>query len=975
MPLHGRFPVLRAMWCGLLLLGALVASAQDPIFRRFTLQNGLPSNTLYYLMQDRDGFMWFGTDHGACRYDGRTFRTFTTDDGLADNEVLEIHQDSQGRIWFLSVNGRLSYMVDGRIHNEWNTPFLRQCKMPWAMYSFVEDKQGNIWIGAIPSDLLVIRPDGTTLRPLSKSLPAEEEVIAVALEGDSVQVTIGPRTYRPDLTGRPWRLLYNSGTKNVVRVVNDARQRGWVRTAEGIAALDAQGRPTPPIDLTGSTPLAWNLGMRVFRTSSGALWISCVRNGVVHCVPQGEGYGPPRIYFPNERVTCAMEDAAGNVWLATQRNGIVLVPREQVGSVYVRGYAGGAQEEFHTVLMARDGSVWTGSDLGVVYHVVNGRVDTVNVRIELGLRERVNGFAQSSDGTIWYVSDASVGRITVQADGRLVNRPVYASGRKVITIGTDDRLYLGMFGVGSLKVGSPGSEVRWTPMAGRVYCLQLDRKGALWYEMVDTLYRVEDGASTRYTDWAGRRFGRIKELDLLGADTIVVMTESGGVGLFRDGQVLAQYDHAHGLASDHCQAVCVHKGEIYVVTALGLSVIDPRTGRITNTDLMDGLAMVPVHKMVMDDRWFYLATAQGLVQVPRTRTAPIGPAPPLRFTSIQVNGEDRLVQAPLLLRHGVDRLVMEATLLSFSVTGTPEYQYRTAADGPWTSSRTGRLEFAALEPGEYDLQVRGRMPGQPWSTSLGLPMHVSPPFWRSTFARTLLALLAFVIAFLALRWWANRRLRMRTALLHQQEILSRERQRIAMDVHDDLGADLSNLLLLSRLAVQEQQGGSSTLLRMEGLASSMMLRIDEIIWSLDPRQDTVGATVAFLDRYASDFARSHNLLFRSHVMDTEDASPVPAPFRRGLYLILKEALNNVAKHARARHLRFQAGLSEGHLRLLVEDDGVGLGAAGGSRTGNGLANMQRRATHMGGSVEVVDRGTQGTVVHIAIPIAAARPKR
>ena len=71
----------------------------------------------------------------------------------------------------------------------------------------------------------------------------------------------------------------------------------------------------------------------------------------------------------------------------------------------------------------------------------------------------------------------------------------------------------------------------------------------------------------------------------------------------------------------------------------------------------------------------------------------------------------------------------------------------------------------------------------------------------------------------------------------------------------------------------------------------------------------------------------------------------------------------------------QAGLSEGHLRLLVEDDGVGLGAAGGSRTGNGLANMQRRATHMGGSVEVVDRGTQGTVVHIAIPIAAARPKR
>ncbi|RYY09266.1 MAG: diguanylate cyclase, partial [Chitinophagaceae bacterium] len=122
--------------------------AQVPYIPHFTTKNGLPGNNCYFLMQDRKGFIWIGTDAGISRYDGRVFENFTVDDGLPDNQILQIKEDRKGRIWFLALNGQMSYYFNGQIYNATNDPLLKKLNFNNAVIvSLLEDSKGRLWLG------------------------------------------------------------------------------------------------------------------------------------------------------------------------------------------------------------------------------------------------------------------------------------------------------------------------------------------------------------------------------------------------------------------------------------------------------------------------------------------------------------------------------------------------------------------------------------------------------------------------------------------------------------------------------------------------------------------------------------------------------------------------------------------------------------------------------------------------------------
>jgi ligand-binding sensor domain-containing protein len=143
------------MWAGWVL-------AQDPPYKAFTTDDGLPSNTVYDALQDRDAYMWFATDAGVCRFDGARCERFTTKEGLTDNEVLGLFEDSQGRIWFLTMNGRPCYFQGGRFHNGSDHPEFNERHLTSGGHSMAEDSSGAIWMSSIGSDLFCWRPGRMT---------------------------------------------------------------------------------------------------------------------------------------------------------------------------------------------------------------------------------------------------------------------------------------------------------------------------------------------------------------------------------------------------------------------------------------------------------------------------------------------------------------------------------------------------------------------------------------------------------------------------------------------------------------------------------------------------------------------------------------------------------------------------------------------------------------------------------------------
>jgi hypothetical protein len=131
------------------------AIAQQVVHNSYSLNEGLMSQTVYCALQDKDGYMWFGTDAGVSKFDGLFFENYTTNDGLCDNEVLRIEQDSKGRIWFLTLSGCVAYYYNGKIRSALNDKNLFIDVKTNGMTTMLEDKKGNIWFTGIGHEVLM----------------------------------------------------------------------------------------------------------------------------------------------------------------------------------------------------------------------------------------------------------------------------------------------------------------------------------------------------------------------------------------------------------------------------------------------------------------------------------------------------------------------------------------------------------------------------------------------------------------------------------------------------------------------------------------------------------------------------------------------------------------------------------------------------------------------------------------------------
>lgn len=117
--------------------------AQNYSYTQFNTDKGLAGSTVYKIVQDNDGFIWFATESGLSRFDGKAFRNFTTADGLPSNEVLNLYTDSKNRVWIISFSESLCYYHTGNIHHQQNTAFLKEMKLD-EVVAIIEDNEGNI---------------------------------------------------------------------------------------------------------------------------------------------------------------------------------------------------------------------------------------------------------------------------------------------------------------------------------------------------------------------------------------------------------------------------------------------------------------------------------------------------------------------------------------------------------------------------------------------------------------------------------------------------------------------------------------------------------------------------------------------------------------------------------------------------------------------------------------------------------------
>ena len=280
-------------------------------------------------------------------------------------------------------------------------------------------------------------------------------------------------------------------------------------------------------------------------------------------------------------------------------------------------------------------------------------------------------------------------------------------------------------------------------------------------------------------------------------------------------------------------------------------------------------------------------------------------------------------------------------------------------------------------PAAYTFEAQVRHTDREWDSSvLALPVQVAAQFWQTRTFRGALVAAALALLALAVRYFTRRRLAWRMAALEAKAALDEERARIARDMHDEVGARLSQLAILQEIFGREYAlpaAAQAGLKQLTGTVREAVASLDEVVWTVNPRHDTLASLAEYLGQCASSYLGPLEIACRIAAPLEWPATELHAQTRHNIVLAMKEALQNVAKHAQATEVTLTLAHEPPEFVARLTDNGCGLPADAAGPGQDGLANMRARLASIGGICSVRRRPEGGTEVELRAPLSTETP--
>jgi signal transduction histidine kinase len=364
--------------------------------------------------------------------------------------------------------------------------------------------------------------------------------------------------------------------------------------------------------------------------------------------------------------------------------------------------------------------------------------------------------------------------------------------------------------------------------------------------------------------------------------------------------------------------------------------------------------------------------------------------PPVRIEEMQVDDRpftDGYDVGPLKIPPGRHRIEFEYNGLSFIAPEKVRFKCRlNGFDPDWVDVGTkGVVTYNYIPPGKYLFQVIACNNDGVWNeTGAALKFEVLPYFWQTTWFRVLAGLATVLGAGGAVWFETRRRMRRRLEQAERHRDIERERSRIARDIHDDLGAQLTRITMISESARDDLDNPGQAMIglnRIYDTARELTRSMDEIVWAVSPRHDTLEGLATYLEKYAQDWLVTAGIRCRLDLPLQFLKWHLTSEVRHNVFLAFKEALHNAVKHSGASEVHIRLAVRENSFELVVADNGRGFAVGEKSRkatsapgrvaSGNGLENMRRRLAVIGGSCEIQSTPGTGTKVTFSVLIKAS----
>ncbi|HEX7617649.1 MAG TPA: two-component regulator propeller domain-containing protein, partial [Verrucomicrobiae bacterium] len=568
----------------------------------------------------------------------------------------------------------------------------------------------------------------------------------------------------------------------------------------------------------------------------------------------------------------------------------------------------------------QDGQLWAGTQNGLANF--DGQKWKLFTTRE-GLSENgVRAIAEDADGNLWVGTESS--GLNLFKDGKFISYRADANGL-------------------------PGDDIS---------CLYAEKEGVLW---VGTgghgLARLENGKWARYATTNGLvsdSINYITEDDAgylwIGCNAGLMRLPKKSLNDFAAGRTnvisCRTYGKADGLPTRECSAGS-----------------QPATCRTSDGKL-----------------WF--PTIKGLASVNPADLKPNPRWPLLMIESIIVDRREQKTNQLLstwlpsiTIPPGSEELEIHYTALNFSAPELVRFRcWLENHETTWSEASEERVaRYPKLPPGHYSFHVKASNEDNVWSgpDAAVLSITVQPQFWQTGWFRLAAVVLILGIVAAIVRYVSTQKLQRQLQSLQQREALERERARIARDLHDQLGANLTQVALLGEMAEADKDAPSeveSHAQQISQTARETTRSLDEIVWAVNPANDTLDGLVNYAGKYAQEYLALAGLRCRANFPSQLPAITIPPEVRHNVFLAFKEAIHNVVKHAQATEARIRLRLEPEDFILEVEDNGRGMRNQPAPQNRNGLRNMKKRMEDIHGDFSISGGADGGTVVRLTVPI-------
>ena len=987
-----------ALWprllISILLLVAEAASASPNFVTRFWLrENGLPENKVSAVLQTRDGYLWVGTYNGLARFDGVRFVNFDSGNTpeMTDSVVTSLFEDKDGTLWIGHETGEVTLRVNGKFRPA-------ETAVRWPRKKILDigaDEEGDVWL-CNEDGLLARTRDGVVLSP--ESGWRTNLVEFTCSQSGAIWITRAGRVSRLQ-HGQLTPLEFAAGDTNTsVEAVGASRDGGVWILADGRLRKWKAGQWT---DDWGATPAGESPLLKVVECANGTLLGATSDHGLFLIFPSQKSLQFGRSTgFAADWVIDAQPDREGNIWVGTGGNGLAMIRESNIETPAAPDAWQG--RAVLSVCFDDDAALWVGTEGAGLYRFQDP--DWTNFSFTAGLGNTyIWSLAQDTAGDLWAGSWS--GGLFVRRGDHFETAPglehfltpvpaLCASRQGGLWIGTTEGLLRYKSGHTTWFGQDTG------PARRDVRCILENRAGEVWFGTSgEGLFRLKNGALKQFrrSDGLPSNFvrclredensalwvGTSEGLARLRENRFAVLRETQGLP---DNVICDIEDDEHGYfwmssyngifrasQSELCQCA---EGQIPAVHCLALSAGDG----------LPSLEATGVGCRSADGKlWF--PTCRGLVAIDPQGARTNLLVPPVLIEALFVDNQ-RLTNldtaTPLRIPPGNHRFEFEYTGLSFAAPEKVRFRHRLERlTADWSDAGPGRTaEFPYIPPGDYTFRVIACNNDGVWNEQgASLSFTVLPHFWQTAWF-DFSGGLATVLAASAVVWFETRRgMRRKLEILERQRAIERERTRIAKDIHDDLGASLTRINLLSQSVRRTLDSHPQTEKNLDQIcttARQLTRAMDEIVWAVDPQHDTLDSLADYLAKLIHEVLRDSGIRCRLDFPLHLPAWSLTAEVRHNLFLAFKEALHNIVKHSGASEVQVAFASEASAFTLKVVDNGCGFHAAASRPVAlidgehpprrNGLTNMQQRLEEIGGRCEIQSKLGQGTQVTFFLPV-------